>query len=344
MPDTALARALRLRARALLTDDYAPSDRAWARLRDHAVDVVIGPVETFEDGLAGVKAAHGAAVLVRDPAWGARLRRWVALLPALRDSLGVDADGPGADLGVYDAVFLAGEMNAGPKPVALDLPNAPDVRAEVGSRRLLLRNVARAKAERVLAPIAEAVLVPEQRGLVTAEAAFEHAALHDLAHVLVGVPEGGADALAEASAEAIALWLVGALDARGAWDGAAPEAHAATFVASVVRTVRFGAAGPRGRGALVAFDALRRAGAVEPAPEEGVWRVVPEAVGPAVGAIVRDLLAVADAEAAARLVRQRGRVTPALSRSLDRVEAAGAPVDVVFEQGPDVLGLGPARL
>ena len=341
-PDSALAQALRLRAGALLTDEYGAADRAWARLRDNAVDVVVGPVETFEDGLAGVKAAHGAVVLVRDRAWDARLRRWAALLPDLRAALGVEAVGPAASLGVYDAALLAGEANAGPKPVALDLPNSPAVRAEAGARRLLLRNVARAKHDRVFAPIADLVLAPDQRGLATFEAAFGHAALHVFAHVLTGAPEGGADALAEATADALALWLVGALAARGAWDGAAPEAHAAAFAASAVRTARLGAEGPRGRGALVVLGALREAGAVVPeSTEDGeVWRVVPDTLGPAVDALVRDLLG--DADAAARLVRQRGRVGPALARALRRVEAAGVPVDVVLEQGPGVLGLEPA--
>ena len=363
--DSAFARALRLRADALGTDDYRESDRAWTDVRDSPLDVVVGPVETYEDGLGGVKAAHGGYVLVKDPEWSRRLRRYAALLPALQRGLPVDsvykAEQPKADveLGVYDVVYVAGEANAGPKAVSVDLPNDEAVRGEEGSRRLQLRNAMRAKFERTLLPITDVLIAEDQRDLVTFDAFFGNAVFHEVAHGLgVRNTVGGAgtvrealgdraDAVGEATADVLGLYLAERLVERGEWDGATLDEHYVTFVASVFRTVRFGAAGARGRANLVRFNVLRERGAVVPeaTPEGEFWRVVPERMGPAVEALARRLLTLqgdGDYDVADRFVRQYGRVSAPLASSLARVAAAGVPVDVVYEQGPAVLGLDPA--
>ena len=361
-PDSLLARFLALRADALLTDRYRASDSAWVDLHESPVDVVLGPIETYEDGLTGFKATHGAYVLLRDTTWSARLRRVAALLPALQRELPVDsayrAGPPAVDvrLGAYDVLYAAGYANAGPKVIALDLPNDPTVRRAEGHRRLQLQNVMRAKFDRVLVPAAERLLPEDQRERVTFEAFFGNAMFHEVAHGLgttrtvsgrASVREALDDraaALEEAKADVLGFWLVQRLIERGEWDEATLDEHAVTFVASVFRAVRFGAAGARGRAALVRFNVLRDEGAVVPesTPEGEVWRVVPERVGPAVEALARRILTLqgdGDYAAADAFVRRYGRTSAALAEALDRL--AGVPVDVVFEQGADVLGLEP---
>ena len=64
--DPAFADFLRLRADALLTDDYYASDLAWLDLKDPKFDVIFAPYETYLDDLLGVKTSYGAAVLVRN--------------------------------------------------------------------------------------------------------------------------------------------------------------------------------------------------------------------------------------------------------------------------------------
>ena len=319
VPDSALARAWRLRAGALEDGDAARADSAQAALEGPVLDVIAGPAETFEDGLAGRKAAHAGVVLVRARGWAERAARADSLLRA--DSLDT-ASRPRVE--VADAAVLAGQANAGPKPLSVDLPAG----AGRPARRVVLRNVAAAKADRVLAPIAALLVAPDQRGRVTADAFVAHAVWHEVAHGPAPSP-----ALGEAAADARALLLAARLADLEADDpdaGAdALEAAAVTYVASVFRAVRFGAAGPRGRAHLVVLNRLRDAGALE--AMDGLWRVDVARVGPALEALLADLEAVPDADA---FVQRWGRTTDALVRSLDALETAGVPADVVFEAEP----------
>ncbi len=363
--DDGLAHYLRLRADALLTDDYRPSDLAWLDMRTNPLDVVIGPIETYEDELAGFKAAHEAFVLVKDPEWSDRLAGYARLLPDLQAGLPVPdaykAETPGtdADLGAYDVVFVAGDANAGSKTIAINLPNDESVQLEKGSRRLQLKNAMRAKFDRILVPIADVLLPDDQRGLVTFEAFFGNTMFHEVAHGL-GIKktvtgagtvrealQDRASALEEGKADVLGLYMVQQLIERGEWDDATLEEHQVTFVASVFRSIRFGASSAHGRANLVRFNVFQEQGAVvqEASPDGPVWRVVPEKVAEATEALAARILTLqgdGDYDAVDAFVRQYGRATPALAASLDRVAAAGIPVDVVYEQGEAVLGLEPA--
>lgn len=334
-------------------------------MSDNPLDVVIGPIETYEDGLAGYKAAHEAFVLLKDQAWSARLAGYADLLPALQRGLPVPdtykAESPGtdADLGAYDVLYVAGDANAGSKTIAINLPNDETVQLEKGSRRLQLKNAMRAKFDRILVPIAGVLIPEDQRDLVTFDAFFGNTMFHEVAHGL-GIKntitgrgtvrealQDRASALEEGKADVLGLLMVQQLIERGEWDEATLDEHYVTFMASVFRSIRFGASSAHGRANLARFNFFREMGAIVPeaTPEGEVWRVVPEQMGEAVEALARRILTLqgdGDYDAVDRFVRQYGRMTPALTESLDRVNEAGIPVDVVFEQGVDVLGLDPA--
>ena len=363
--DSLLERYLRLRADALLTDDYQPSDLAWMDMRDNPVDIVIGPIETYEDALAGYKAAHEAYVLVKDQAWSARLAGYADLLPALQRGLPVpdayktERPGTDADLGAYDVVYYAGDSNAGSKTIAINLPNDETVQLEKGSRRLQLKNAMRAKFDRILVPIADVLLPEDQRDLVTFEAFFGNTMFHEVAHGL-GIKntisgrgtvraalQDRASALEEGKADVLGLYMVQSLIERGEWDEATLEEHYVTFMASVFRSIRFGASSAHGRANLVRFNYFRELGAIVPeASEDGeVWRVVPDRMGAAVEALAGQILTLqgdGNYDAVDAFVKRYGRMSPGLTASLERVNDAGIPVDVVFQQGVDVLGLEPA--
>ena len=360
--DDGLRTYLEMRAEALLTGDYQPSDLAWMDMRTNPLDVVIGPIETYEDGLGGFKAAHEAYVLVKDPAWSDRLAGYAALLPELQRGLPVpdaykaEAPGSDADLGAYDVIYAAGDANAGSKTIAINLPNDEEVQLEKGSRRLQLKNAMRAKFDRILLPIAETLIVPEQREAVTFDAFFGNTMFHEVAHGL-GIKntldgsgtvrealQDHASAVEEGKADVLGLYMVQSLIERGEWSEATLLEHQVTFVASIFRSIRFGASSAHGRANLVRFNFFRELGAIEPA-EDGRWRVVPEKMGAAVAALSERILTLqgdGDYDATDAFVREYGRTTPELRASLDAVAAAGIPVDVVFEQGVEVLGLEPA--
>src|SRR4030042_4353002 len=158
--DAGLKKYLKMRADALLTNQYQPSDFAWMEMKQSNIDFVVGPIENYEDQLFGYKAAHESFVLVKDPVWSAQLEKFNTVLPGLQASLPVTpeykAEMPGtdADMNVYDEIYLAGDCNAGSKPIAINLPNDPEVQLAVGSRKLQLKNAMKAKFENTLIPVA----------------------------------------------------------------------------------------------------------------------------------------------------------------------------------------------
>lgn len=361
--DPGLRRYLELRADALLTDDYQPSDLAWMDMRDNPVDLVIGPIETYEDQLMGAKAAHEAYVLIKDMEWSARLQRYAALLPALQRGLPVDAryktetPGSDADLGAYDVVYYAGDSNAGSKTIAINLPNDEEVQLQKGSRRLQLKNAMRAKFDRILVPLAAELIAEDQQGHITFDAFFGNTMFHEVAHGL-GIKntitgEGTvrealrdqASAIEEGKADVLGLYMVQSLMAQGEWVETSLMDHYVTFVASIFRSIRFGAASAHGRANLVRFNFFQEMGAIT-STEDGRWRVNEAQMAEAVEALAGRILTLqgdGDYDAVTAFVEAYGRMTPALQASLDRLAAAGIPVDVVFEQGTDVLGLQPAQ-
>jgi len=137
---------LEARSEALLTDDYYASDVAWMSMKSSNIDFVVGPIENYEDALYGYKAAHEAFVLIKDLDWSKKLDRFAQLLTQLQKSLPVpdvykqETPGSDSDLGVYQAVYYAGDCNSGSKTIAINLPNDERVQIEKGSRKLQLKN------------------------------------------------------------------------------------------------------------------------------------------------------------------------------------------------------------
>ena len=188
--DEGFSRYLSLRADALLTDEYKASDIAWMDMKTNSIDVVIGPIENYEDALYNYKSAHEAYVLIKDMEWSAKLEKYVAYLPELQKGIPVsnaykqEKPGANADLNAYDVVYYAGDCNAGSKTIAINLPNDEQVQLEKGSRRLQLKNAMRAKYEKILLPIADALIDPAQRELISFDAFFANTMFHEVAHGL----------------------------------------------------------------------------------------------------------------------------------------------------------------
>lgn len=352
-PDPGLRRYLLLRSEALLNDDYRPSDLAWMDMKSNRVDIVIGPIETYEDRLLGYKAAYEAYVLIKDLAWSERLARYAALLPDLQRGLPVpepykrERPGTQSDLNAYDVVYYAGEANAGAKTMAINLPNDDIVQQRKGTRRLQLKNVMRAKFDKILVPIASVLMASDQRSQVTFDAFFQNTMFHEVAHglgiqrTLTGqgtVREAlkeHAAALEEGKADVLGLYLVSQLRERGALAEGTLEQNYVTFVASILRSVRFGAADAHGRANMVQFNLLQELGAVARDSATGTYRVQLDRMPQAVRAIAQRILTLqgdGDYQGAGRLLAERAVVPPALRADLGRLEAAGIPVDVAFER------------
>jgi hypothetical protein len=358
--DPGLKRYLELRAVALITDDYRPSDMAWMSMKNNAIDVVIGPIETYEDQLFGSKAAFEAYVLVKDLAWSARLSRYAAMLPALQRGLPVpeaykkETPGADSDLNAYDVVYYAGDCNAGAKTIAINLPNDEVVQLEQGTRRLQLKNAMRAKFDKILVPIAQELIAEDQRRHITFDAFFANTMFHEVAHGL-GVKntlDGSStvrealreqsSAVEEGKADVLGLYMVSKLHEQGELEGGPIEDYYATFMAGIFRSVRFGASSAHGRANMTRFNFFQEMGAFTRDDTRGVYRVNFDKMKRAMDALSEKLLRLqgdGDYAGVVEFMEQSARIGPVLQQDLEGLTSAGIPVDIVFEQGADVLGL-----
>ncbi len=356
--DAGLRRYLLLRADALLTDDYQPSDLAWLEMRDNTIDVVIGPIENYEDQLYGYKTAHECYVLIKDKAWSARLARYARFLPSLQATLPVaeayKQEQPGSDteLNAYDVIYYAGDCNAGSKTIAINLPNDEEVQLKKGTRRLQLKNAMRAKFDKILLPIADALIAESQRSHVTFDAFFSNTMFHEVAHGL-GIKntldgrgtvrealKEHAGAIEEGKADILGLHMINQLHQRGEIEADLEDFYV-TFMAGIFRSVRFGASSAHGKANMIRFNFFREQGAFE-RQDDGKFRVNPDRFRAATKALSARLLQLqgdGDYAGAAKLVEEMGVIGEPLQAELDRLTGEGIPVDIVFEQGVDVLGL-----
>lgn len=353
-----LRRYLTLRADALLTDDYKPSDFAWLEMKDNTLDVVIGPIETYEDALYEYKAAHECYVLVKDLPWSQRLAKYKQFLPELQRGLPVDEaykqEEPGSDtdLNAYDVVYYAGDCNAGSKTIAINLPNDEEVQLQRGTRRLQLKNAMQAKFDKILLPIADELIADDQRENITFDAFFSNTMFHEVAHGL-GIKntingkgtvrealKNTASTIEEGKADILGLYMIQQLQKQGEIE-ADLSTYYTTFMAGIFRSVRFGAASAHGRANMIRFNFFQSRGAFQRG-DDGKYRVDEAKFGAAAKELAGLLLKIqgdGDYEAAKILTAESGVIQEQLQSDLDRLDAKGIPVDVVFEQGVEVLGL-----
>ncbi len=348
------------RAKAFETDRYGASDIAWLNLRENTLDVIIGPIETYEDQLFGYKAAHECYVLVKDREWSDRLSRYAKLLHRLQRSLPVDKVyrqddiGTNAQLNAYDVIYYAGDCNAGSKTIAVNLPNDIEIQQMHGTRRSQLKNAMRAKFDQILVPIADLLIDEEQIKHITFDAFFGNTMFHEVAHGL-GIKntvtgKGSVrealkeqdSALEEGKADVLGLWMVTKLNEWGEYNEGDIMDHYVTFLAGIFRSVRFGASSAHGKANMLRFNYFEEEGAFSYNPETKRYTVNFEAMVAAtekLSDLILRLQGDGDYEGVVDLMKEKGNIGVQLEADLQRVNEAGIPVDVVFEQGVEVLGL-----
>lgn len=352
--DPGLKKYLELRATALLTDNYQPSDLAWMDMKNNTVDVVIGPIETYEDELYGYKAANEAYVLIKDKAWSQRLSRYASMLPALQKGIPVaeqykqEKPGTDSDLNAYDAIYYAGQANSGAKTIAINLPNDEEVQLKKGTRRLQLKNVIQAKFDKILMPIATELIDEDQIKLLNFNAFFENTMFHEVAHglgikntingkgtVRLSIKERYG-ALEEGKADILGLYMVQKLNEQGELKGEDVRSNYVSFLASLFRSTRFGGADAHGRANIAAFNFLQQMGAFTRDSATGKYRVDFPKFQAGMNALSEKILTLqgnGDYEGVGAFQEQYGKISPELQKDLDRLKSKGIPVDVVFEQG-----------
>ncbi|MEQ3146981.1 dipeptidyl-peptidase 3 family protein [Phocaeicola coprocola] len=361
--DPGLKNYLEKRIEAFKTDNYLESDLAWMDMKDSKIDFVTGPIESYDDKFQETKASYESFILLKDEARSKDLAKFVAMLPALQKELPCAPEyktfvpGTSSDLNVYDAVYYAGDCNAGSKTIAINLPNDERVHALKGTRRLQLRNSMKAKFDKILMPIGQLIVTPEQQKYLNFDAFFWNVTFHEVAHGL-GVKQTintneSVDAVMgtektsweEAKADILGLFMVTKLIEMGEITNITAEDAIATYIAGILRSVRFGAASSHGKANMMCFNYMEKAGAFS-RDAKGQYVIdfgkAKEAMN-GWAALILQTQGDGNVEFATKYRAENGGITPALQADLDKINGAGIPRDITFIQGADIL-LGETKL
>lgn len=356
--DAGLKKYLNLRADALVTDNFTASDYAWLDMKTNGLDIIIGPIENYEDKLFNARTSYEAYVLIKDKEWSKRLAKYVKMLPELQKNLPVAAkyktETPGTDseLNAYDVVYYAGDCNAGSKTIAVNLPNDEKIQQEKGTRRSQLKNAMQAKFDKILLPISKELIDADQQKYIKFDAFFANVMFHEVAHGL-GIKKTVTGKgfvrealkeqyswLEEGKADVLGLYMVTGLLKKGELSGDIKDYYT-TFMAGILRSVRFGVSEAHGKANMQCFNYFQEKGAFE-RTDKGTYKVNYEKFATAMNelsAFIITLQGNGDKVAVEKAQKEKAVISSELQKDLDRLTRKNIPVDVVFEQGVDVLGV-----
>ncbi len=359
--DAAFAKFLRLRADALLSDDYFPSDLAWLELKNPKFDIIFAPYETYMDGLLGVKGSYGAAVMVRNERESKKLELFQKYVPEIQDALPLAAEdrpskhGLETPMEVMDAPFRAGDMTHGYQAVADNLPNDPRVHEQKGSKKLFFKNFMDARVNYIILPLARKLMEPEQAAQVSGEGYLLGTITHEICHGLgpafarkssdqsasdksagkVDIREAigpGYSGLEEAKADAAGMFALKWLVDHDALPKEKLEESYASYVGDLFRTVRFGTAEAHGQAEMMEFNYLSERGAIG-RNASGKYAIDYEKMPGAVADLAKELLeieATGDRSRAENWFKKYGAMPEELKASLKAVSNVPVDIDPVF--------------
>lgn len=358
--DKLFAKYLGLLADALITDNYYDSDMAWLDLKDNNIDIVLGPFENEEDKFINTKMAYAAHLLIKDHEWSKKLEEYVSFIDKLHASLPVtdlykeQVIGSKIAVGVYEAIYYAGYANAGGKSISINYPKDGRVIMEKGNRKLQFKNTMEAKFSQIVTKIAEKLIDPNQVKHVKFEAFFINNLCYEIADAFVikntvnnkgPVREVLKDYYANINAvksDILRLYLLMQLHELGAIKEVELMDNYTTFMTDIFRSCRFGSSYAQGTANMVCFNTFAEHKAFTRNEQNGTYAIDIEKMKIAVKELTKTVLMIlgdGDYNAAQELLKEKGFIPPQLQKDLNMINSAGIPTDVVFEQGPQVIGL-----
>jgi len=356
--DAAFAKFLRLRADALLSDDYFPSDLAWLDLDNPKVDVIFAPCESYLDGLLGVKTSYGASVLVRNDVESRKLDVYQQYGPDIQDALPLAAEdrpskkGLRSPMEVMVAPFRAGDLRHGYQAAADNPPNDPRVHEQRGSKKIFFKNFMDARVNQVILPIARRLLRTDQAVQASPEGYLATTMLHEISHGLgpafasvdgnkrdiraaIGTAYSG---LEEAKADIVGLFGLKWLADHG---GVPPEklyGYHISYVAGILRTVRFGVAEAHGRAEMMEFNYLAGRGVLARDPSTGRYGIDLDRMPGAVADLATELLqqeATGDRTRTEAWFARYGSMPPEPAKALEAAHDVPVDIDPVSDFAED---------
>ena len=211
----------------------------------------------------------------------------------------------------------------------------------------------KAKFDKILLPIGNLIVCPEQQKNLKFDAFFWNVTFHEVAHGL-GVKKtinGGKDidemmkdektSWEEAKADILGLYMVVKLIEKGEITNITKEDAVVTYIAGILRSVRFGASSSHGKANMMCYNFMEQNGAfTRNAEGKYVINIAKslEAMNKWAELIIKTQ-GDGNYDYAVQFRKENGTIKPALQKDLDKINQAGIPRDIRFNQGVKQLGL-----
>ncbi len=352
--NTTLKNYLITRAKSFQTNDYYESDMAWMDLRDHTIEVIIGPYEVYEDGLFNYKASFEMFLTIVDPTSTAKLKTFANYLTEMEENLPISQEhknfnrGSDSPIVVAQEVFGAGDNKAGVQTLAFNLPNDERVRKAKGSKKVMLKNVHEAKFDKLLKPISEIVLDSSQIKYVTFDAFFNHTLMHEMSHGLgpgfITVKGEKTEVkkelketystIEECKADILGLFNNIFMISKGVYPKEFENEMWVTFLGGVFRSIRFGINEAHGGGNAIIYNYLLEKGAYEFNSETKKVRVNFEKAYPSLKELANKVLiiqATGDYEGAKSLIAKYAVPSESIKILVDKLSVLPVDITPVFQ-------------
>jgi hypothetical protein len=345
--DKDFAQFLRMRADALRSDDFYPSDLKWLDLKNPKIDVIFAPYETYLDGVLGVKTSYEAALLIRNEPESAKLALYQKYVPDIQDALPLAAAdrptkrGQPTPMEVMDAPLRTGDLLHGYQAVADNLPNDPRIHDTKGTKKIFFKNFMDARVNYVVLPLAKYLMPESQAAQASGEGYLAAVVLHEISHGLgpaysrangkqVPITEAIGpvySALEEAKADVVGMYGLAWLMDHGALPKNRAQEYYSSYVAGIFRSVRYGVAEAHGRAEMMEFNYLVEQKAVNRV--EGRYAVDYAKISAAIAGLSKELLtieATGDHRRAEAWFNRYDKMPPELAEAMKA--ASKLPVDV----------------
>jgi hypothetical protein len=346
-----LKKYLAARAKAVMTDDYYESDVLWMKLKDNNVDIVIGPIENYEDGLFNYKAAYECAVMVKDPEGTKDLQVFQSHLDALEQNLPQKKEyirksaGKANVLEVVNIVYFGGDFQKGIKTIAASLPNDPRVHDEFGGKKQMYKNLMEAKFQKILKPMGDKLVAEPFRKYIDQKSFTTFVTMHEVSHTLGRGYVFGHDklevrkalkelhsAIEEAKADVLGIYNMDYFKRQGQYDDETMKKHYVTYLVGLFRSIRFGAEDAHGKANIAQLMFLKEQGAVG-RDANGYWTVnfdKFQAGVASLGKVLLELEAEGNYEGAKNFLDKYGKVTDNIKADLAKFSDIPRDLDTSY--------------
>jgi hypothetical protein len=336
---TTFATFLKSRGDSYLSNDYYQSDMDWMDVEDNIIDATIGPYEVYEDELFGYKAAFEAFIAIRHPADSKKLDGLKSYLQAMENNLPIPDEhknpnrGSESPISVVDVVYGGGETRAGVQTIAFNLPNDERVRNAKGSKKVMLKNISRAKYDKILIPIAEAILDPAQLDKVDFDTYFSNTLMHEFAHGLGPGLKDLYSGIEEAKADICGLYNTGFLIEEGFFPKDLADKAYITFLPGFFRAIRFGIHKAHGKANMIEFNYMKEKGAIVYNEATAKFSVDFDKMPGAVKSLTNELLMIqakGDYDAAKKMIDSYGNMTPDVEKVLEKLKTIPTDIEPIY--------------